>query len=61
MLCGLVLLFLIEGGALEQRIKIDLVRVEVRPVNAGELRLAAHGQAVPSTMMGSREIMVFIP
>ena len=44
MLCFLILLFLIERGALEQRVKIDLVRIEVGTVNAGKLRLAAHRQ-----------------
>ena len=41
MLSGLILLVLIEGGALEQGVEIHLMGVKVRTVHAGKLGLAS--------------------
>ena len=42
MLSGLILLVLVESGALEERVEIHLMGVKVRAVHAGELGLSAH-------------------
>ena len=53
MLGSLVLLVLVEGGALDEGIEIHLVRVKVRPVHAGELGLPAHDHAAAAAHAGA--------
>ena len=53
-------------AALETLVPVDLVTIKVRAVDAGELGLAADGEApphmpVPSTMIGLMETVVGMP
>ena len=59
-LAGVLLKVAVHRAALHGLVEIDQMAVEIRAVHAGELRLAADGQAA-SIMMGFMETTVLIP